>query len=168
MKEKWTPEEIKLVQKFYEKKGAAFIAKKINRSTNAIMAQAAKLNIRFSGVRAWYEWEKRYLLKNYHVKKNASIARSLKRSIPSVVGMAKNLGLIKAGPADWTEEERDVLRKLYSDRKNSLEEMSRLTGRTRAAILIQAQVLGLKRPPKEHMWTRKEHNYVAKHYAEKS
>ena len=167
---KWTPEEIVVIQKYYAKKGVRYVYKLLEgRGPNAIMAKAAKLGIRFEGnSRPWHEWEKNYLRRNYKTKKTQSIARTLKRSIPAIIVAAKKLGLNDHAAAGWTEKEKNVLRKLYPDRKNSLADISKLINRTRSAILIQAQVIGIHRPPKDHMWTKEEHQYLVKHFKTKS
>lgn len=57
---------------------------------------------------------------------------------------------------------------MYPDRKHSLEHISRLLNRSRYAILLQAQGLGLKRPQHDHEWTKEEHRYLLKLYKTKT
>jgi hypothetical protein len=132
------------------------------------MAKAARLGIKYIGIRPWKEWEDQFLKKYYNEKKNVSLARTLKRSVPAILGRARMLKLTGSRSSYWTEKEKDVLRELYSDRKNSLAKISKLTGRSKYAILFQAQVLGIKRPQHDHEWTKEEHQYFVKHRKKKS
>lgn len=165
---KWTPEEIVLLRRYYRKKGAKYVAKRVGRSPDAVMAKAAKLGIRSPGIRPWKEGEDRYLQKRYNNKPISAIARALRRSVPSVRGRAKMLNLTEPRSEYWSEKEKELLRELYPDRQNSLEYISGLLNRSRYAILLQAQVLGLKRPQHDHVWTKEEHQYLVKHHKTKS
>jgi hypothetical protein len=132
------------------------------------MAKAVKLGIRYQGIRPWRMWEDRYLQRKYKIRKTSSIARTLKRSVPSVAARAKKFNLLGTRSPNWSEKEKDLLRALYADRKNSLEYISELLNRSRYAILLQAQVLGLKRPQHVHEWTKEEHRYFVMHRKTKS
>lgn len=162
MIQEWTPEEIVVLRRYYRKKGAKYVAERVGRSPDAVMAKAAKLGIRCPGKRPWKEWEERYLQRKYGKKAITSIAHTLRRSVPAVRNRAGQLNLTGPRSQYWSEKEKELLRKLYPDRKNSLGHISGLLNRSRYAILLQAQALGLKRPQHDHLWTKKEHQYFVR------
>ncbi len=164
----WSEEEIAYLKSRYRKKGAVFIARRLGMNPDRVMAKAAKLGLRYGGIRPWREWEDRYLRRHYKTSTAPSIGRTLKRKVPSIRARAKHLGLVSAGERPWTDAEKETLRALYSDRKNSLEDIARLVNRTRNAVWLQAQVLGVRRAKHEHEWTKEEHRYLVKNIAKKS
>jgi hypothetical protein len=84
------------------------------------------------------------------------------------MGRAKLLNLRGERARLWSEDEKEILRKLYPDKKVSINEICRLVNRSRYAVLIQAQYLGINRPVHDHEWTTKENNYLKKYYDKKS
>ncbi|MBK6913970.1 MAG: hypothetical protein IPH11_10030 [Ignavibacteriales bacterium] len=168
MLNKWSEEEIKILKRLYSKKGAKPVAKLLGRKPDNVMAKAAKLGIRFSKVRPWEKWEDNYLIRHYADRKNLSISHTLRRSIPSIMNRAKFLNLSAVKSPSWTEEEKNILRELYSDRKNALESISEKLNRSKYAVLLQAQVLGINRPRHDHEWTKEEIDYLKQNYQTKS
>jgi hypothetical protein len=163
MANEWTNEEIKILRKYYRQKGAKYVAERLGRNHDTVMAKAAKLNVRYKGIRPWKAWEDNFLRRHYDDRKNVSIARTLKRSVPSITARAKKLNLSGARPSYWSEEDENILRTMYPDRRNSLASISRLINRSPYAILLKAQTLKLRRPQKDHMWTKEEHRYFVQH-----
>jgi DNA-binding CsgD family transcriptional regulator len=164
----WSEEEIAYLKSRYRKKGATYVAHRLGKNPDHVMAKAARLGLRYAGIRPWKEWEDRYLCRHYEDRSAAQIGRTLKRSVPSIRARAKHFGLTGAAERAWTEKEKDSMRALYSDRKNSLHEIAQLLNRTRNAVLLQAQVLGLKRARHEHEWTKEEHRCLVKNIGKKS
>lgn len=48
---KWTQEEIKILRKYYRRKGAKYVAERVGRNPDTVMAKAAQLGIRYEGIR---------------------------------------------------------------------------------------------------------------------
>jgi hypothetical protein len=118
--------------------------------------------------RRWREWEDNYLRKNYRHKKNSSISRSLSRSTSSIIARARVLKLIDYKPEQWTEEERNMLRELYPGNKYSIEQVAEKLNKSRSAVVWQAHKQRIKRPDRGHEWTKKEKDYLHKHFRTKT
>ncbi|HEX9655279.1 MAG TPA: hypothetical protein VGB89_00030, partial [Bacteroidota bacterium] len=103
---KWTAEEIALLRRYYRKKGAKYVAECLGRNPDTVMAKAAKLGVRYQGIRPWRMWEDRYLQRKYKIRKTSSIARTLKRSVPSVAARAKKFNLLGTRSPNWSEKEK--------------------------------------------------------------
>ncbi|GAB4287734.1 MAG: hypothetical protein Kow0098_04710 [Ignavibacteriaceae bacterium] len=144
--EKWAEDELRILKRFYASRGSEYVATKTSRNRASVMAKAAKLGIKFNRVKPWKVWEDNYLKRHYNDRRKLSIAKTLKRTVPSVIGRARLLNLTGTKADKWSDEEKEILRKFYHDRKVSLDEISRLVKRTKYAVLLQAQYLGLKRP----------------------
>lgn len=61
---------------------------------------------------------------------------------------------------EWTEDEIEILKKWYPIEGYKVE--SRLSGRTKQAVITQAYKLGLKAP--DDLWTEKENNILKEYY----
>jgi hypothetical protein len=136
----------------------------LNKNQDSVIAKAAKLGIRFNGLRTWEPWEDNYLRRHYNDRKKVSLSRTLKRTVPAILARAHFLKLTEPRTVKWSQEEKNILSDLYPNRKNSLEQISKLLNRSYYAILLQAQTLGLKRPQHHHVWTKEEHDYLIKNF----
>jgi len=168
MSRKWTTIEIRTLKISYPKKGAQHVAKLLGRSPDAVMAKAAKIGIRYNALRPWMSWEDNYMRRHCNDRRKISMAKTLKRTLPAIMARAKLLKLTGPKAASWSDAEKDILRSMYFDRKHSLDHISEKLSRTRYAVLLQAQVLGLKRPQHDHEWTEKEYQYLVDNFKTKS
>jgi predicted DNA-binding protein YlxM (UPF0122 family) len=116
----------------------------------------------------WREWEDNYLRKNYGNKSNSSISRSIGRSKSAIIARAKILNLIDYKPEHWSEEETKMLYELYPDDKYTIDQVAEKLNKPRSAVVWQAYKRKIKRPERGHEWTKKEKDYLKKHYTTKT
>lgn len=165
---KWTEEEIKVLKKYYRKKGAQYVVKFVDHSADTVMGMAAKLGVRYEGLRQWREWEDRYIKRHINDRKHASMAATLNRSLSSVHARIQFLKLSEPKAAKWTEQEKEILCKFYPDRSKTLGQISTMLKRSRNGVLLKAKKMGLSRSLHIHKWTKKEHNYLLKNAEKKT
>ncbi len=168
MRKRWTEEEIKILKRYYARKGSHFVAERVGHSPDTVMNKAAELGIRFHRTRPWKSHEDRYIREKYHKKKIASIARSLKRTPRSVQHRAEYLKLTKPAADKWSAEDIAALHKLYTDRNYTLDLIAKILNRSKNSVLLKAVRMGLSRASHIHRWSKHDHNYLLKNAGEKS
>ncbi|GAB4287711.1 MAG: hypothetical protein Kow0098_04650 [Ignavibacteriaceae bacterium] len=168
MPKRWTEEELKILKKFYRKRGAQYVAKFVEHSADTVMNKAASLGIRYGNLHKWEKWEDNYLKRHYSDRKISSIAKTLKRSERSVIHRAGFLLLTGSRAPGWSEKELTTLKRLYPNRNYSLEQIAKLLNRTAVSVRIKAVRLGLSRGDHYHRWTKQEHNYFIRNVGKKT
>jgi hypothetical protein len=160
----WSEEEIKILKKFYNKKGSKYVAKKIGRTPGAVLSKAEILGLYFNGMSQWKKWEDGYMIRHYNDRRKSSIARTLKRTVASVMARAKYLKLRGPNSTRWSEEQTNLFCQLYPDRKYSIEQISEKLNRSVPAIVGKARKLSLSRPRNDNQWTKEQHKYLLENF----
>lgn len=168
LRKRWTEEEIKILKRYYAKKGSHFVAERVGHSPDTVMNKAAELGIRYHKTRPWKPHEDRYIREKYHKKEVASIARALKRTPRSVQHRAEYLKLTKPAADKWSAEDIAALHKLYPDRNYTLDLIAKILNRSKNSVLLKAVRMGLSRASHIHRWSKPDHNYLVKNAGKKS
>ena len=124
--------------------------------------------------RRWTEDELRVLRRLYRRLGARNVAVRLNRSRDTFMAKAAQLGFRYNRIRPWREGEDRYLRRHYHDRSRaslaralrrtvpSIAKIALLVGRSPNAVLLYAQVLRLRRPQHDHLWTQEEHRYFVK------
>lgn len=168
MPKRWTEEELKVLKKYYRKKGANYVAKFVEHSPDTIMLKAAQLGLRTNKFRSWEKWEDNYLFRHHADRNYNSIAKTLKRTKKSIIHRASKLGLTNKRSEFWIKDDLEKLKELYPDRKYSIKEIADIFNRTEVSIVIKARRMGFKRDDHIHWWSKRDHNYLLKSIGKKT
>jgi hypothetical protein len=168
MPNRWTEEEIKVLKKFYSKKGANYVARFVEHSPDTVMFKAAQLGLRTNKFRKWEKWEDNYLERHHHDRSYASIAKTLKRTKKSVLHRACQLKLTNKRSEYWNQEDLERLAELYPNRNYTLKEIGAMLNRSAVSVMIKARRMKINRDDHIYRWTKRDHNYLLKNMGEKT
>lgn len=127
----------------------------LNKTYTAIRNKASTLNL--TGGNPWRKEELKILKENYHKGANYC-ATLINRNTQAICAKACELGLSESR-SYWTSSEIEILKQYY-ERYGSKYCTERLPGRTNAAIVAQANKLGL------HLkWSTEEETFLIENYA---
>lgn len=168
MPKRWTEDEIKILKKFYSKKGANYVARFVEHSPDTVMLKAAQLGLRTNKFRSWEKWEDNYLKRHHGDRSYESIAKTLKRTKKSVLHRACKLKLTNKRSEYWNPQDLELLKKLYPNRNYSLKEIGVMLNRTPVSVMIKARRMRIKRDDHIYRWTKRDHNYLLKNMGEKT
>lgn len=159
----WTPQEKRLLTRFYSKIPNAEIAKRLNRTRSSVAARAGFQKLKRKRPPVYTEKEKNFIRENYLKMTNDQIAAKLKRSRSGIARMGMKLGLVgsekkqqlvlKARKDLYTEEEKEFIRKNYLKMTNK--EIAEKLNRPGGSIFDVASGLGLTGShDKKQLWIR--------------
>lgn len=168
MPNRWTEEELKILKKFYSKRGANYVAEFVAHSADTVMFKAAQLGLRTNKFRKWEKWEDNYLQRHHNDRNYYSIAKTLKRSKKSVIHRASKLKLTNMRSEFWNQEDLKRLEELYPDRNFSLKEIGAKLNRSPVSIMIKARRMKFKRDDHIYRWSKRNHNYLLKNIGTKT
>ncbi|AIY85303.1 gcrA cell cycle regulator family protein (plasmid) [Clostridium baratii str. Sullivan] len=139
----WTDEEIKYLQDNCGLVSVGKIAKKLNRTPEAIRRKAFLLNLNCSLIsRPWTDEEVEYLRKNCEKMPTLDIAEELDRTDIAIRNKANRLGLNYMSAKNmWTNEEVEYLEAKWG--ATSVLTICRKLGRTELSVRSKAIKLGL-------------------------
>lgn len=153
----WTRDDFRILHLHYPSKGAAWVARKLGRTKDAVKIKASRIGLKTDGMRPWTEKELRYLCRNNHRKELGDIAEALGRTVASVRGQARVMRAkaksdpdypyrlqAKPVPPLWTDKEIRLLRQKYGTVPTV--ELAKRLGRNPSAIGSKASKLGITFP----------------------
>ena len=144
MVRRWTEDEIAFLKRKYNGTNASELAEVLNWTPRSVKSKASSLGIVERGV--WTSQDDAFLRENYLTLGAKECAKRLGRSLSAVHTRIREIGGGRAsiGPrVDWTKEELDYLRENYQTK--SLDELTATLGRTKNAVLVRGQMLGVRR-----------------------
>ncbi|EOY5739943.1 hypothetical protein ACP613_004446 [Enterobacter ludwigii] len=158
----WDEEQLKILRQYYKNgHGLEEVMKRLpGRTKESIAAQASKQGIA-GGKKSWGLQEKSFLIKHYGLLSTHEIAQALGRSVSAVRGAVNMLNLGKRSSGPWTEAEKVILKARYGRYHDMLDIQSRLPGRTRHAIQMQASLMSLTFARE---WSENEEYILRKYY----
>ena len=109
---RWTAPEEKLVQEYYNVKGARWCAEELNRSMSSIVNKAHKLGVSIPAAnKVWDDVSDLFLLENYAERGQKYCSLILRTTCGSVQRRAQRLGLTKSrrDAYDWSPAEVEWL-----------------------------------------------------------
>lgn len=161
---KWTEEEHSLISMYYDKGEGITLLQSLlpGRTKFAICIQASLLGVTTS---QWNTEERQYLAKHYGNTPTHEIAATLGRSILGLRAIVGEMGLGKRSKVicvPWTEEEKEILRTHYVPGAWISRVKELLPERTKGAISVQAQKMGLQ---ESQAWTAEDIEILRKFYS---
>lgn len=168
MPKHWTQDEIKILKKFYSKKGANYVAHFVEHSADTVMFKAAQLGLRTNKFRKWEKWEDNYLQRHHRDRSYESISKTLKRSKKSITHRVVALKLTTKRSEIWSKEDLDKLRELYPDHNYTIKELAAIFKRSEVSVVLKARRKGIKRDEHYYRWSKRDHNYLLKNMGEKT
>ncbi|MDP2365488.1 MAG: hypothetical protein Q8M94_17175, partial [Ignavibacteria bacterium] len=175
----WTPQEKRLLTRFYGKIPVAEIAKRLNRTPGSVKGRAQFQKLRKKRPPDYTEKDNNFIRKNYLKMTNEQIAKKLMRMHPyakrtksgiatkaiklGLTGKDEKMRLVLKGRKDlYTEEEKKFIRKNYLKLTNK--EIAKKLNRPALGIFDVASRLGLSSlPGKRQLWVR---GNIETHYTE--
>lgn len=147
---RWTPDQDSVLRKDYHL-GADTVARRLNRTAQAVYCRAHKLGLVEPRASLWSEREERILIARYVVDGPSRLASELGRSVAAVQTHARALGLAmhRINPAGrrprrdlvWTTAAITLLTETWG--RVSLQEIAASVGTTETGVRRKAERLGL-------------------------
>lgn len=165
---KWTAAEDRILKAQYSKKGAAFVAGKLNRKKSSVFYRARKLGLTNKQPRKYNPYspqEIMFLKKYYPLKGGRFVAEKIGRSRLSVKTKARHLRIERRSQINWTGAEIEYLKKWYFKKKPS--EIARRLKRSTPAVVTRARMIGLINR-KTQTWTKYEEHFLLNNYKKMS
>ena len=174
----WSEKELKKLKKLWKQGySRGEIAKMMVRTFASIKAKLKSqfkenaLQKKYWPTKPWSKRETNYLIKNYPKMSMPQLRIALGRSKGSIRGKAERLNLMEEGFEVWSNEEIKTLRRLWQE-GYSCPQIAEKIGRTCSSIQnrihLQKQIFGLKNRNKIHPWTKKDTDYLVRHYKNKT
>ncbi len=153
---RWSKAEVRLLKRLFPLRKARQVAEKTGRPLSAVKQKAYSMGLETRTNRRWSASEIKIVRTLYLTKDTQKIADRLDRTVEAVMARAGSMGIRKTKPRcpPWSKRENALLKKLYPDRENTTANIARQIGRSVAAIVGRAHILGItrKNPP----WSKKE------------
>jgi hypothetical protein len=157
---KWTQEELAFLKKYFPKKGRGYVAERLQRSRTGVAARARMMGLHREELHYWSTYEDNYLRRNFGKKTAQSIGRTLHRTTDAVQLRAARLGLGKRRNPTYTAEERALIKQQYAEGVSATK-IAEQMGRPVTSIRTRLNRWGYK---SGRVWTKREENYLRKHY----
>jgi len=145
MRKRWTVAEEEFLKKEYGKKQAEDVARELGRSKTSVCSHAAGMGLDGRPNR-WTKKEEDFLRDNYLEMGADAVAEKLGRTASAIHTKIREVGggRESIGPrVEWSEDELGYLRENYQE--TTWEVLEEKLGRTKQAIQIRAQMVGIKR-----------------------
>lgn len=156
---RWTEEEERLLIEYSKKYLVKTIAKKMNRTEQAIIHKAQKLEIQLKyQTDPWKKWMIDYLKDNINKKPIGEIEKVIGLSYRRILTKCKELG-IEYIKEEWTEEEISILKE-YAQKCHYTELVKVLPRRSVGAIAAKAYELEIETISTYHKTTDEIANYI--------
>lgn len=174
----WTTEEDQWLRELFQKEGPACASKFPTRMKGKVLDRARTLGLFGRGKSSkseqeseeqqsekwnrWSEAEDEIIRKNYLTLGSAGCAALLPgRTLETIRARAERLRCVRprSTPKAWSDAEDQILREYYPTEGPAC--VSRLSGRTKGAVKIRAQLAGLRAPG---CWTPEEDAILQEYY----
>ena len=160
----WSKDELRLLKRLFPLGKVRQVADKIGRPVSAVKQKAYNMGLATRENRRWTASEIKIVRARFLTTDTQKLADRLGRTVLAVISRAGSMGLRKTKPASppWSKKEDALLKKLYPNKENTTPNIARQMGRSVAAIIARAHILGIKR--KNPPWSRKEEALLRKIY----
>lgn len=163
----WTECEDAVLVRTYLRDGMYSLARRLNRSPQAIRQRASKLGVAIRR-RRWQPWEDEVIRRAFRgppMLAGATAAKRLThRALASIYKRADCLGL--TAPVEWRTREDNIIRQEWAEGRGAAKRAhAKLSRRTLPAIQCRARKLGLNVAGWPGRWTAAEDTIVRREWA---
>ncbi|MCX8074141.1 MAG: hypothetical protein N2749_00955 [Clostridia bacterium] len=174
----WTIDEENYLIKNYTIKSNIELSDYLNRSMQSIRTKASKLNLKKEKrkkkkekeknifLKRWTKEEEEYIKKYYPSENISLISEKLGRSEMAIIKKANYLG-VKRNKI-WSEEEENTLKYLYLETDKTIDEISKILGRTKRSVSGKIHTMRLYRRGKLMPWTSNQVKYLKDNFGRKT